>query len=266
MKGKKREKNFWGKTFPLILLSGAIALIVIFSLLKWEYADIILNIAIGLLTSSIVTIAFEKIQGYKILQEKKRKRAGFLLELKLLIYGTLDYIDVAETKDGWLTLDRYFKLQHRWFHEHFKKMYAKNVEVDETKERIDWLKWFYGEMDIHLQVILGATYDWKECYFSKTESHRIAQVYCNYRRCGLYLKKEDNLRAIYSFATFLDELRLLFSDIPELNSFDLIKVKYENNQLTQWNFGQFKEKEPYIMQVAYDSIVRRKGYKEDYGK
>ena len=177
MKGKKREKNFWGKTFPLILLSGAIALIVIFSLLKWEYADIILNIAIGLLTSSIVTIAFEKIQGYKILQEKKRKRAGFLLELKLLIYGTLDYIDVAETKDGWLTLDRYFKLQHRWFHEHFKKMYAKNVEVDETKERIDWLKWFYGEMDIHLQVILGSTYDWKECYFSKTESHRIAQVY-----------------------------------------------------------------------------------------
>lgn len=266
MKKKKNEKNFWGKTFPLILLFLAIPSIIKFSLTEWKYADIFLNIAIGLFTSSIVTIAFEKIQKYKDLQEKKRKRAAFLLELKLLIHRTLDYIDVAKTDDGWLTLDRYFKLQHRWFHEHFKKMYAKNADVKETKERIDWLKWFYGEMDIHLELILGSTYDWKECYFNKAESHRIAQVYCNYRRCGLYLNKEEDLRAICSFATFVDELRLLLSDIPELNSFELINVRYENNYLAQWDFSKFKEKEPYIMQVAYDSIVRRKGYKETYGK
>ena len=49
-KNKKIVKNFWGRKFPLILLGLALGLILIFSLVKWDYADIILNIAIGFLT------------------------------------------------------------------------------------------------------------------------------------------------------------------------------------------------------------------------
>ena len=266
MKKQKNEKNFWGKIFPLILLFPAILSIIKFSLTEWKYADIFLNIAIGLLTSSIVTIAFEKIQQYKDLQEKKRKRAAFLLELKLFMAGTLDYIDFSKGNVDILSLDDYFKLQHRYFHEHYKKMYASNANQKETQCRVEQMKWFYGEMDIHLKVILGSTYDWKECGFNLEESHRITEVYKNYCRGRLYLEKEDFLRAIASFAVFLDELRLLLLEIEELNTFRMIRFDYKNGNLSKVDFERFALVEPYIVRVAQDSEARRADYQREYGK
>jgi len=139
---KKRKKNPFKKPIPFIiyeiicLIGLSLSLILISELLEGWWQTLLISLGTGVLASAIVSFAFWEIQRESEKRIAYKRRGDFMEQFKVLAYNIIHNINWSCGQSALLSLNDYIKIQHRWFHEYYKKIVAENVNKEEADLRI----------------------------------------------------------------------------------------------------------------------------------
>lgn len=230
--------------------------------------NLLIGIGTGLLTSAIVSFTFWFIQKINEDTVAVKLRRNFIEQFKIFAFQLLGGINMTPCQNKTLSLNEYIKLQHRWFHEYYKKLIADNGNDAETELRENQIKKFIKEYTVDIDLLFRPTENWKEGDFSDNQVYELNGLYGEVYKCKYYSKNQQNMSSFLAFASFLEILKRILCDdnFVELQNFTLLKFKYDETGKMQLVDEEFNNKEILFKFAKEFNMIRTKNYKKYYGK
>ena len=227
--------------------------------------DICLSMGTGLITSSIVSLLFVFAGKTMRRIESMKQRESFLLDFKMILHSLITYLDFDKSLDSTLGYADFIKKQHRWFHEYYKKAFAKNVSLKETNLRKKQISDFFKTQSIWIKQCFEFDNRWKNSYLTQSEKSLLSNLYVSYKKTEVSMEQKSSTQAFYDFAFFLEWLSRLPDTFRELKHFKLISVSLEDNEI-RFDYSEFYKKEKILAGIDSFHETRNKKYLENYGK
>ena len=216
-------------------------------------STILYDIGLSIVLTTALSLVFLKIEEISKQNEKLKIQALFYDKMYYLFYNIIMKIDYLDFIDDYYTCIQFIRLNHRKFHNHYKKMLV-NQNVQNTKDLICLIDEFCSVFD-------GDFSQLEKLYFSSI--YNIDQADSIYT-LFLYYKNLSNERLttksrIFAMGNLLDEIRILIEQKINLHTLKLIKVIIKNGEKTV-NIEDLKKEEPNIKFAEEFNEVRLKNY------
>lgn len=260
-----KEKMIW---LIISLICWSSILITTSLLVTGWWQTLFISLGTGLAASAIVTFVFWRYQKEQEKRLAMKIRKDFMERAKILFYNLVIGIDFAKNVEkGEYTIEQYIKIQHRWFHEYYKKLVADN-EVDfETEIRVQHLYKFLNENGWQIIEVLN-TKNFDEGNFSDWEVRELKSLYDDYTTTKLLLENMNYKKSFLWFSSFLETFKRVISNdsFTELQNFELLKFSYNEEGLVTVIDNNFYDKESFLKFAKEFNQIRNENYKQYYGK
>lgn len=247
------------------MLLCAIALVGQGVMSSGDQRDICLSMGTGLITSFIVSLAFVFAGKTMHKIEAMRQRESFLHDFKIVLHSMVTYLDFDKSLESPANYAGFIKKQHRWFHEYYKKAFAKNSSLKETNLRKKQISDFYKTQSIWMKQCFEFDSRWKSGYFIQNEKNLLNNLYIFYKKTEISMEQKSSTQAFCDFAFFLEWLSRLPDTFHELRHFKLITVSSLDGNLS-FDFSKLYEKEKLLSGIDSFHNTRNKKYLEEYSK
>lgn len=199
--------------------------------------DDISNIGIGILASGLVSLIFLAYEGYNAKIATLRSRANFLDSLSRFIYNNIPQIAVKGEPAKTYSFSQYIHLQHRQFHDYFKKnelidseganlLRALTSYIFYTEDRMQALF-----SDYSFVALQGA--------FDKRELSYFLGFRDSFQRTRNSIQRDNSIQAIYNFSSYLDLISSMVVTIGEMNVFNKMTITLEESGQAVFNRTEF---------------------------
>lgn len=227
--------------------------------------SLFIGLGSGVATSFLVSLVFYIIDKLIKKKESIRNRDRFIFDFKIMMYRTITSINFCNLNDGEYELQAYIKLQHRWYHDYYKKMEVGSDNKLDTKNRLDNLKQYIDSEEHIYESTFGYDYLWKKSSFTNYQIESIERIYLYYKNVVISIKNNNISRAFLDFSSLLECLKNVVDVISELSSFKLIKLNSKNGEVSI-DYTDF-EKEERIFKFAREfNQIRHNNNIQNYGK
>ena len=227
--------------------------------------DLCLSLGTGVITSFLVSLAF--IFAGKTMRkiDAIKQRESFMLDFKILLHSMITYLDFDKSISSPVDYYGFLKIQHRWFHEYYKRTVAKNSSLKETNLRKKQIADFYKSQSAWIKQYFEFDSRWKNCYLGQNEKYLLDNFYISFKKTEISLEQKSYQQMIHDFAFFIEWLSRLPQAFLELRNFKLITVLSKDKEIN-FDFSKFYEKEKYLAGINSFHETRNGIYIKDYSK
>lgn len=256
--------------YYLIYIFAALALVAIVLIgeaQKYEGFKRELNLSIGsgLLTSFLVSLAFVFAGKTRAKIETMKQRKSFLFDFKMLLHSMITYFDFDASFNSCVGYTDYLKIQHRWFHEYYKRTIAKNSSLKETNIRKKQILDFYTTQSAWIKQYFEFDSRWKNCDLSESEKNLLNSIYISFKKSEISIEQKAYKQLFCDFAFFLEWISRLPDTFPELENFMLITFVSGEDGVNS-DFSKFYEKERLLAKINEFHKTRKEVYMRNYSK
>ena len=254
--------------YIVALISIPLAIGVVFILIGLIKTDHVQNLLFGLgtgaVTSFLVSLMFYVLDILISKKHKLKNHDKFIIHFKMLFYRAIEISNFSTLNDGEYNLRDYLKLQHRWYHDYFKRMIAKSDTEIETKKRLEDLIQYIESEEYYYENLFIWNTVWQNSLFSDEQLCLIEDVYLHYKAVVISIKNKKTQRAFLEFSLLLETFCKILDSIDEFKSFKLVKISAKDNQLL-FKYDEFEKEEHLFKFVREFSEIREKNYEKEYG-
>ena len=242
-----------------------LALVLIGQAEKYEgfRRELSLSIGTGILTSFLVSLAFVFAGKTTAKIEAIKQRGSFLFDLKALLHSMITYLNFDKTIDSPVDFANFLKIQHRWFHEYYKRTVAKNSSLKETNIRKKQISDFYIAQSAWIKQYFEFDNRWKNCDLNEYEKILLNRIYISFKKTEISIEQKSYKQQFCNYAFFIEWLSRLPDTFPELKNFKLITVSSKDGEIN-YDFSKFYEKEKFLAGVNSIHETRQKQYIDNY--
>lgn len=226
--------------------------------------NLFLSLGTGAATSAIVSLVFYINDALIKSRERMYHRLIFMKEFKYLYFNLLHIINFEQSNNCNFNLEAYIKKQHRWYHEQYKRMIAKNTTQTDIDVRIQKIEIFLSSFLERFNQIFEYHNDWKNCEFNYWQEKLLVDFYADVKTIQFLMNENDHASIILRFAYFIERLRQLPSVFHELKNFDLLNFQYNDNGQLLVDTKSFEENETEFKSYRSFHEIREKNYIEYY--
>ena len=227
--------------------------------------ELCLSLGTGLITSFFVSLAFVFSEKTKRKIESIKQRESFLFDFKMLFHSMLTYLDFDKSISSPSDYIGFLKIQHRWFHEYYKRMVAKNTSLKETNVRVKQISDFFKAQSGWIKQYFEFDSRWKNCYLNDNERNLLNRFYISFKKAEISLEQKTTKQLFYDFAFFIEWLSRFPETFLELRNFKIITVSSKEANIV-FDFEKFYEKEKHLAFINDFHETRRNIYKSSYSK
>ena len=190
-----------------------------------------------------------------------------MYSFKIFYYNLVYSVDFAEKEDGDRTvmLDEYIKMQHRWFHEYYKRMVANNSSEEETRIRIQQIEQFVCAIQASFYNAFEFSSSWKDGDFTEEQMRELTYCYIDFKNMQLRMANKDFQSSFLDFATFLECIKRVASKFIETKNFNKITFKL-TKESTEIQWDEFEKVEAFFKFARAFNEVRNQNYREHYSR
>jgi len=250
----------------VFIVFGAVELIK--NSLRYEgwLQNLLLSLGTGAAMSALVSLVFYFNDKLIKKRERLHNRITFMKDFKNLYYHIIRIINFDSETDSTLDLETYVKKQHRWFHEYYKRIYAKSGTDAETQQRIQQLNNFITHIATDISNCFEYNHTWKNGEYSEWQYSELQHFYIGLKNIELYLNQNDYSSAFLEFAEFLERVKRISSEFIELENFQLLSFRYDEKTNLKIDQSRFEEKEPFFKFAREFNDIRSNNYKKYYSE
>ena len=227
--------------------------------------DLNLSLGTGILSSFLVSLAFVFAGKTTAKVKAIKQRTSFLFDFKTLLHSLITYLDFDKSIDSTMNYVDYLKIQHRWFHEYYKRTVAKNSSLRETNIRKKQISDFYIAQSAWIKQYFEFDNRWRECELSESEKILLKSIYIAFKKTEISIEQKSTKQLFYDFAFFIEWLSRLPDTFQELKNFNLIAISSKEGEIN-FDFSKFYEKEKFLAGVNSIHETRQKQYIKNYSK
>ena len=250
--------------FALLAFSAILLLTISANQTGWVQ-NLLVGLGTGAATSALVSLAFYLNDKQIKKRESLKLRNKFMESFKAFYYKTICAIDFAKIEefDITLTLEEYIKLQHRWFHEYYKRKVANNTSKEETEIRVSQIKEFISSLQTSFYSTFEFSSNWKDSDFTQWQLRELSTCCTDFKNMQLYVANNDYFSAFLEFAEFLECIKRMAKEFPEIDNFNLLSFK-SNGDVIEVYWEDFEKVETMFKFARSFNNIRRNNYKKYY--
>ena len=271
MKRRNRNEVKVSGSFIIVSLIAegvAIGLSIASALTEGVIQSIFIGLTTGIMSSAVVSFAVWAMQKDQERVKANNCRRDFMMQFKILSYKLINNVNMAQNQDTKLSLKDYIKLQHRWFHDYYKRIVAENTTESETELRIKQITQFIEKYERNLRSIFESRIIWEDGNFSDWQLKELKDLYEEFCDCKDYIERNNYKYAFLSFASFLEIFKRVMTEdsFNELEYFNLMQFNYNENGTLTINEEEFNDQEKMFKFAKDFNKIRMENYKKYYGE
>lgn len=195
------------------------------------------NIGIGILASGLVSLIFLSYESYNARISVLRSRANYLDSLSRFIYYNIPEIIVHGEPARTYSFSQYIHLQHRMFHDYFKK----NETIDSEGDKLLHALSSYVLYSEDRMQALFSNYSFLALQevFDKRELDYLLGFRDSFQRTRNSIQRNDSIQAIYNFSIYLDLISSMVMTIGEMNVFNKMTITLDESGQAVFNRTEF---------------------------
>lgn len=226
----------------LLLLGSAFVFISLGMCCEGAIQSLLIGLGTGSATSFLVSFVFYYTDKLIKKRETLKIRGTFIDEFMLLLYRFTQSMNFS-SENGKIGWKDYVKMQHRWFHNYYKRLIVDAGTDAETKERLDKLKDFIKEEEAFFKQTFELSSNWKHAGFSDNQLDKLRELYFLFERVIVSLKNESVRRSLLDFSSLLETVKSIPDTFKEFSSFSLINFEVSDGSL-KIDYSEFEKHEP----------------------
>ena len=180
-----------------ILFAIAFTLILISYFCDDWVESFFLSLGTGAATSAVVSLAFYLIENEMKKRESIKIRLNFMESFKVFYYNLICVIDFSVCDGENISLERYIKLQHQWFHEYYKRMVADNFSEPETDLRVQQIKEMLQYVHSSFYCSFECGLNWQNGDFTNRQYQELHSCYTDFKNMLFHLETNNYEKAFF---------------------------------------------------------------------
>ena len=227
--------------------------------------DILINVGIGILSSSIVTAIFMFVDYINKYTSNIKERAIFLEKFEMNLVPSIEKDELSVLKSDIRFVD-YIVLQHRKYHDCYKMIQANNSDDVLVQKLIDEINIIVNNGSPRIMELFDSQY--YRIYngaFEENEVKKLSSYYNNFRAMERKVAVKDEA-ALYYAAMWLTDARLLVEWIAELKILNKINYIVDNRGFYVPDYTKIEKEEMLIKYRNEFARSRTRNIKKNFGK
>ena len=264
---KKLVLEFVSLGLGILLSILAVALIRISYYIEEQWTQsLLLSLGTGAAMSALVSWVFYINDKLVKKRERLNARIVFMNDFKVLYYNFIKSINFDKKTSVTIDTENYIKNQHRWYHEHYKRIVANSENEEERDIRIKQLRSFMDSTKIKFCECFEYNSNWKDGEYSEWQHKELSYIFSSFKNIENYIESEDYSPAFFEFSYFLECLKRMSKEFVELSNFNLLSFTYDDLGNLKINTDKFEANEPMFKFAREFNNIRSQNYKKYYSE